>query len=134
MGEQLKTYIAFKNEDGDKDMLADMIHLLKFNPLGCPRHRETLISATEPTVYICGRYGGGNREEYAKEIARFSAQPAFVEERDLEFDETYGQFTFQVSWDPWIWFWSNMNPELSAKSSWMRRFGKRRERIVVSNG
>lgn len=77
--------------------------MLKVAPFAddCPRFRSLEISASEPRIMIRGRCGGGNREEYEKEIEAFTRNQGFEYERDCRGDDTYAIFVFTVDSKLW---------------------------------
>ena len=89
--------------DGDTSPLAkDLFDALGFSPRDCPRYRSTTISAIEPLICVTGRCGGGNRDDYRKEIEEFCDHDNFLREEDEEFDDTYADFYFQPDMHYWL--------------------------------
>lgn len=66
-----------------------------------PRFRDCFIKDEEHPEYdgmihVYTRVGGGNREDYAAEIAALRAMPEYVTDFDDSFDRTYASFVFRV--------------------------------------
>lgn len=47
-------------------------------------------------IAVYTRNGGGNREDYAEQIAYMQGHPQYVEDSDDSFDSTYATFRFRV--------------------------------------
>lgn len=93
-----------------------LTQLLGFSPYECPRFRSVDVSATEAIVRIRGRCGGGNREEYEDEIEEFSSLPGFLTEDDMDSDDTYAEFDFQVKRKRWLFLLASY-PDLILEDS-----------------
>ena len=54
-----------------------------------------------PEMFVYTRAGGGNRDDYAREIMGLQAHPLYVRDYDDPFDSTYATFVFRVP-DEWV--------------------------------
>ncbi len=61
-----------------------------------PRFRDCYLSEDKEHIEIYTRVGGGNRDEYAGEMAAMQSMPTYVSDEDDDFDCTYATFTFAV--------------------------------------
>lgn len=60
---------------------------------GIPRKQKDL---SKKLISVYTRVGGGNREDYQKEIDELRAMPGYVEDYDDDFDCTFATFVFEV--------------------------------------
>lgn len=93
-----------------------ILPLLGKHPESYPRFRDCFITDSKPkgmmeqicenepndfseykdTIKIYTRIGGGNREEYEKEIEELRNMPGYIADEDDNFDSTYATFIFKI--------------------------------------
>ena len=66
-----------------------------------PRFRDAYCELdtendTVSGLVVLARIGGGNREDYAEDIAKLQAHPDHLSDEDDEFDPTFAVFRFRV--------------------------------------
>ena len=78
-----------------------ILPMLGKHPDQYPRFRDCFTGDEEHPEYdnhihVYTRVGGGNREDYQKEIEELRAMPGFVTDFDDSFDSTFATFVFKV--------------------------------------
>jgi len=83
--------------------------MLLFSPLGpsardqAPTHKVAdddftgiahLVTPDEPVIVVCGRVGGGNREDYRPYIRRAQKHPRYLGDHDGTDDCTHAYFYY----------------------------------------
>ena len=83
-----------------------ILPVLGKRPEEYPRFRDAHMAHEdrpdlEDVIFVYTRVGGGNRRDYAEEIAELRAMPGYVEDFDDSFDSTYATFVFKIP-DEWL--------------------------------
>jgi len=79
------------------DMLLAMLKFNNVNEIG--RYRDVSLKRDLEAglqVVIFTRMGGGNRENYEKEINFLKSKKGYVRDYDDEYDSTYANFVFEI--------------------------------------
>ena len=54
------------------------------------------LDLTDRIISVYTRVGGGNRDDYQKEIQKLRKMPEYVEDYDDDFDSTFATFVFKI--------------------------------------
>lgn len=67
-------------------------------PDNCPRYRDHWLEKDGDALMLAvyTRMGGGNREEYAEQIAELHGLPLWVSDEDDTYDNTYSTIRFRM--------------------------------------
>lgn len=83
----------------DRIMLLAILTQLELGDLGRARDawvEKDLSGEGDVRYALYTRNGGGNRPDYAEQIAKMQANPNYLEDRDDTFDTTYATFYFRL--------------------------------------